>query len=453
MRKFQKQQLMEVIGSLHEIHQSSAAGLAAGSYQTVRNLLTDCQEAAIQVGKIIEQWEGEGTDAVACLEQYCETVYRVAVQAEKLSFTKAYASLEEVLTKAENAIRHMPEKKEIVFMPYKASMWDSLESVYLAAREDENCDAYVVPIPYFDKSQDDSFGEMHYEGNEYPPDIEITYYEDYDLEERRPDAIYIHNPYDEYNIVTSVPEQYYCSNLKRYTDCLVYIPYFILDEIEPDNQEAIENIKHFCLLPGVIWADKVIVQSENMRQIYINEFIKAAKAGGMQDRGIDRKILEEKFLGLGSPKFDRVNKTAKADMDLPDKWLRLIRKTDDTWKKVILYNTSVGAFLDHDEKMLLKMQSVFAAFKEQREKAVLWWRPHPLMSSTIKTMRPWLWEKYENLVRVYQEEGWGIYDDSADLDRAVVFSDAYYGDRSSVVQLYQTTGKPVMIQDAEVIQG
>ena len=145
MRKFQKQQLMEVIGSLHEIHQSSAAGLAAGSYQTVRNLLTDCQEAAIQVGKIIEQWEGEGTDAVACLEQYCETVYRVAVQAEKLSFTKAYASLEEVLTKAENAIRHMPEKKEIVFMPYKASMWDSLESVYLAAREDENCDAYVVP--------------------------------------------------------------------------------------------------------------------------------------------------------------------------------------------------------------------------------------------------------------------------------------------------------------------
>ena len=195
------------------------------------------------------------------------------------------------------------------------------------------------------------------------------------------------------------------------------------------------------------------MQSENMRQIYINEFIKAAKAGGMQDRGIDRKILEEKFLGLGSPKFDRVNKTAKADMDLPDKWLRLIRKTDDTWKKVILYNTSVGAFLDHDEKMLLKMQSVFAAFKEQREKAVLWWRPHPLMSSTIKTMRPWLWEKYENLVRVYQEEGWGIYDDSADLDRAVVFSDAYYGDRSSVVQLYQTTGKPVMIQDAEVIQG
>ena len=34
---------------------------------------------------------------------------------------------------------------------------------------------------------------------EYPADIEITYYEDYNLEERRPDAIYIHNPYDRCN--------------------------------------------------------------------------------------------------------------------------------------------------------------------------------------------------------------------------------------------------------------
>jgi hypothetical protein len=37
------------------------------------------------------------------------------------------------------------------------------------------------------------------------------------------------------------------------------------------------------------------------------------------------------------------------------------------------------------------------------------------------------------------------------MDRAVVISDGYYGDFSSVVQVYQQTGKPVMIQNAEIV--
>ena len=345
----------------------------------------------------------------------------------------------------------MKVKKEVVFLPYKASMWDSLESVYLAAREDEDCDAYVVPIPYYDKLPDDSLGELHYEGNEYPPDIEITYYEDYNLEERRPDAIYIHNPYDRWNTVTCVPERFFCSNLKKYTDCLVYIPYFILNEIEPDDQAAIDHMKHFCFLPGTIWADKVIVQSEKMRQIYINEYIKAAKEGGLSGEHLDRKKLEEKILGLGSPKLDKVHSVRRENLEIPDEWRRIIEKPDGTWKKIIFYNTSIGALLQNEEKMLDKMKSVFQTFKEQQDTVALLWRPHPLIQSTIKSMRPLLWAEYEKLVQAYREEGWGIYDDTADMDRAVVLSDAYYGDRSSVVQVYQETGKPVMIQNVEVL--
>ena len=67
-------------------------------------------------------------------------------------------------------------------------------------------------------------------------------------------------------------------------------------------------------------------------------------------------------------------------------------------------------------------------------------------------MRPQLRIEYDRIVRKYQEEGWGIYDDSADLDRAIEISDAYYGDSSSVVQLYQQTGKPVMMQNVEMVE-
>ena len=89
-----------------------------------------------------------------------------------------------------NSIAHDVEVcREVVFLPYKASMWDSLESVWKAADEDPGCDAYVIPIPYYDKNPDGSFRELHYEGGEYPKDVPVVWYEDYDFEKRRPDMM------------------------------------------------------------------------------------------------------------------------------------------------------------------------------------------------------------------------------------------------------------------------
>ena len=45
---------------------------------------------------------------------------------------------------------------------------------------------------------------------------------------------------------------------------------------------------------------------------------------------------------------------------------------------------------------------------------------------------------------------WGNYDDTPDLDRALILSDAYYGDGSSVVQLCRRIDMPVMIQNVNV---
>ncbi len=451
MRKFQKQQIEDSINSLHTLHRECQNSLRKQEYLTVREKLGICQEAAIEIGESIEQTEGEGTEAVAYLEQYCERLYQISERLEEMTAQKAYKSLEEFLIKAENEVRRLPVRKEVVFLPYKASMWDSLESVYLAAKEDEQCDAYVVPIPYYDKNADKSLGEMHYEGDEYPDNIEVTYYGDYPLEERRPDAIYIHNPYDGWNQVACVPERYYCRNLKKYTNLLVYIPYFVLDEIEPDDEKKIASMKHFCFLPGVIYADKVIVQSEKMRQIYINEYMKAAKENGLRGEYADRKRLEDKILGLGSPKLDRVQRVSKEAVSVPEEWLKLIEKPDGTWKKIILYNTSIGQLLESASQILIKMKAVFQVFKENQDEAALLWRPHPLMENTIRTMHPELWPEYEKLVAEYRQEGWGIYDDSADMNRAVALSDAYYGDHSSVVQVYQETGKPIMIQDVNYL--
>lgn len=453
MRKAQKKDILDMIQTLHEAHEEIKNHIDTNNTVSAQDLLAQCQECAVSIGNAIETMEKEDCVTIPCIQDYCDLVYQIyeALQSNTDSnANKIYKNLKKQLLRIENSVKNdIPVRKEVVFFPYKASMWDSLESVYLAAKEDPECDAYCVPIPYYDRNPDRSLGQMHYEGNEYPKNIEITDWQKYNFEERKPDVIYIHNPYDDWNLVTCVHPRYFSSNLKKYTEKLVYIPYFVLQEIEPDDQRTIDNMKHFIWTPGVINADKVIVQSEKMKQIYVNEYLKAAQENGLQGNHLDRKYLEEKFLGLGSPKIDKVLNTKKEDLEIPKEWLKIIQKPDGSWKKIIFYNTSIAALLENNEKMLEKMKDVFRIFKENKDEVALLWRPHPLIKSTVSSMRPQLWIEYEKLVKWYKEEGWGIYDDTSDMDRAVVISDGYYGDSSSVVKVYQETGKPVMIQNAK----
>lgn len=448
MRKHQKVQIEEMIHLLEQAHDEIRTQIEKGKTQEALTLLAQCQDAAIQTGSLIEQTQGESCSTIGILEHYCELIFGLYEEVEKnqsISLNKTFKNLRKTAIQIENSIKNdIKIRKTAVFLPYKASMWDSLESVWKAAGKDPDCDAFVIPIPYYDKNPDGSFREMHYEGNLYPQDVPITDYNSFDFESQHPDMIFIHNPYDEWNYVTSVHPFFYSANLKRFTDKLVYVPYFILSEVEPDDREGVEDIEHFCTLPAVIHADQVIVQSEKMRQIYIDVL---SRTMGEENR----QVWEKKILGLGSPKVDKVLNTRKANLLIPDEWMQVIQKPDGSWKKVVLYNTSVSALLAHEEKMLCKIRTVLETFKENREETALLWRPHPLIQATIESMRPQLWENYREIVKRYQEEGWGIYDDSADMDRAVVISDAYYGDgSSSMVQLYKKTGKMIMIQDVEV---
>lgn len=455
MRKAQKQEVLEMIQTLHQAHDEIKHYIDKKNYALAQDILSQCQECAISIGTAIEKFEGEGFVTVSYVETYCDVVFSAyeELNGNDVNANKIYKNLKKQLLRIENSVKNdVPVRKEVAFFPYKASMWDALESVYLAAKEDSNCDAYCVPIPYYDRNPDRSLGAMHYEGREYPKNIEVIDWQTYNFEERKPDVVYIHNPYDDWNLVTSIHPRFYSANLKKYTEKLVYIPYFVLGEIEPHEQEKIEKMKHFCFLPGVINADKVIVQSENMKQIYVNEYLKAAQANHLQGYHVDRKKLEEKFLGLGSPKFDKVQKAKKEDLEIPEEWLKIIEKPDGSWKKIFFYNTSIAALLEHNEKMLEKMKWVFNVFKENKDEVALLWRPHPLIKTTIESMRPQLWIEYDKLVKQYKEEGWGIYDDSVELERAIAISDAYYGDGSSVVQLCRKAGMPVMMQNVEILE-
>jgi len=441
MRLHKKKEILRIVDMLTEANDTIHEGIGAGEDDLITELLVNCQQNAIQIGERIEFFEGEGTTAVSLLEEYCELIYQLSLVLDDSRKARKFTKLlQGLLQRIRNSIIYdIPDsKKEIVFFPYKASMWDSLESVWRAACDDPECDVFVVPVPYYDKNADGSLGKMHYEGNEYPDYVPITSWEEYNVSVRCPDVAYIHNPYDNANKVTSVHPGFYAKELKKHVGLLVYIPYFITSGDVPG---------HLCVLPGTMYADRVIVATEREKSAYIKEFGKFEAENNCT--GLFGNP-EEKFLALGSPKTDKVLGTTRENISVPKAWQDLIIKPDGSRKPVILYNTTIQPLLHHKEVYLEKMEAVFSFFYEKRDEYTLLWRPHPLMESTVSSMLPYLHERYKRLVNDYRERAFGIYDDTADLHRAIALSDAYYGDKGSLAVLYKETGKPCMIQDVKV---
>lgn len=445
MRKAQKQRLLDLVSTLYEAHKVIEENLNNSNVEMTKILLADCQDAAVQMGNMIEQSEGAGSFTVHLLEDYCEVLFRIYedIAAYKNS-DRTGISLDQALLRVGNSMEEdIKVHLEVVFLPYKASMWDSLESVWKAAEADPDCDAYVVPIPYYDMNPDQSLGEMHYEGDQYPSYVPVVNWKDYPLEERCPDIVFIHNPYDDRNLVTRIHNRYFSKNLRKHTEILCYIPYFaVTTSISPS----------FALLPAVLYSDFIIVQSEEIRQQYLSVWARI-----VQEKETDFAIFEtiqRKILALGSPKLDFAANMEDNDSDLPETWKHLMAKSDGTRKKIVFYNTSLSSMLKKSgygndgisDLYLQKVESVLDIFKKTDD-AVLWWRPHPLMKSTFAAMRPELYQRYIQIVDTYQKEGYGIYDDSPDLHRAVRTCDLYYGDSSSVMALMQAVGKTILVQN------
>lgn len=438
MRKYQQKQILKIMKSLYgvidEIHQH----FINRDLSTVIKLLIDCQNAVVHIGEFIEKLEGDDTQTVKLLTNYHKSLYDVAVVIETTD-VKFTNQLKQELIVIEESINSelKPNKIEVAFFPYKASMWDALESIWLAAKEDPACDAYVVPIPYFDRLPGGELGRAHYEGHQFPEYVPIVNWKDYNMEQQRPDISFIHNAFDSGNAITTVHPDYYSNHLKKYTELLCYSPYFVTSN---------ETEQQLALSAGLVYSDKIFVQSDRIREAYINA-IQAYEHDQNCVGGFGK--LEEKIVASGSPKFDKIINSKSEDFILPDEWKKFIERVDGSWKKIVLYNTSIGPILKGNEKYIEKLRSVFNTFRNHDD-IVLWWRPHPLSEATYSSMRPLLLEEYTKLIHEYKLEGYGIYDDSADLHRALNLSSAFYGDATSLMPMYQCMPKPLMVQNEEL---
>lgn len=193
------------------------------------------------------------------------------------------------------------QTKKIAILCFSARYWDVLDSFYQKASDDINSEIVVIAIPYYRKLMENSIlhsseadnvieneiariesEENHsdltktldilekiYDINDYPDYVNVLSYKDFSISKFEPDMIITNYPYDSNNAEIVVSSEFYSERLLNYTDELIYVQYFKMADIEPDDECSRYNIPYYVVMPGVINADKVYVQSDCMRLEYI----------------------------------------------------------------------------------------------------------------------------------------------------------------------------------------
>lgn len=325
---------------------ASEAATDAGSSETVvegtapeefAQLAADMQQLAADLGTLMENVKGESADCtvrlVADLQLFCDSLWEectaagagavVATDGTGVgskadagrgtgggALCKSREALEKV---ADSVKKNILDRREVLFLPIGPKEWRALKPYYDRAKADENADVYVVPLPLLRKSytgeimmtDEEIAGAARADeypaalrGDEYsaasrteecPEGFAVSDYMCYDLALHSPERVYIQNPYDETNPCLTVPPYFYAKNVRNYADEVVYVPIASTAEFTDKDGPDLYNLRHYVTAPGVICADKVLVQSENIREHYVKAL--TAFAGG-ETKGLwEEKIV------------------------------------------------------------------------------------------------------------------------------------------------------------------
>lgn len=318
----------------------------------------------------------------------------------------------------------------IAFFPYKAAMWDSLESIWEAACRLPQASVTVVPVPYYAKNQEGRLGELHWEGRAFPPEVPVTDWREYDIEQERPDIAFVQNPYDAQNSITEVRREFQVIYMRPFVKNLIYVPYFVLPSATP---------KMLMLTNGTVESDFIFVQGGAVKDFYLATLPQEVQLFAPQEERLLYMKWEKKIIPLGSPKVDKVLKEMQKQEKLPPCWEEKLGG-----RKAMFLNTNVNMILRGDEGFLANLRRIFKIFAAHEEWAVIW-REHPLTMETIRSSAHELEEEYLKLRDEFAASSLGLIDETTDPYAAFRASDAYFGAGGSLSLLYAMMGKPLMI--------
>ena len=437
-----KEYLADSVEIIHEILLNKDSGL---SYEDIITYLSELQNNIVSFGTLTESIKGEDCNTVKLLEQYLEVIYKVAKYVQKFDEGISYeASAESKYAECDEGVKdtfasiseaidsEIVNRRSVLFLPVKAKHFSSMRIAYEMEAATPDTDVYVMPLPYYYKEYDGSFkDEMHIDTEEFiKANIPVTDYSRFDLSLLCPEKIYINSAYDEYNMAVSVDTRFYARNVKKYTEKLIYIPYFKLMEFDRANYPCWYNMQYYCTVPGVVMADKVYVQSENTRKMYIDK--------------LNEWVGDEKYTEIWEQKIDVYNESCE---EHSEDELR-----DAGSEKTIVWFVSAGSLAEFGDRYIEKAYRNLDVFALSKDKLKVLLISEPFLDEMIKTYSDELYKKWTGFIDEFNRSGIGEVVSQVEEKsvEALLKANAYYGDPSSICKDFILMKKPVMLQNVEV---
>ena len=246
-----------------------------------------------------------------------------------------------------------------------------------------------------------------------------------------PGTIYIQDPYDGENPCLTIPPMYYAGNLRKYTKNLIYVPSYKVKEFGAEDTTDRYNMKHYVTAPALMYADQIYVQSENMRQRYLECLVEFS---GEAYRAIwERKISVSEFV------FQ--SEAGKG-----------------TSQKTILYCIGETELANLGKRALAHVESrlqIFANNHENLQVQICFYPPRlsdwEVDLQRVKTLTEMLRTYAETnktwctLEKPQEQEDLAAY-----RERLAMNGDAYYGSPSPYVHAFTLREKPVMLASTEI---
>lgn len=273
----------------------------------------------------------------------------------------------------------------IGFLPYKRSMWNSMESVYQECLKADAA-ACILPLPYYLMPEKKVVCELDL----FPVNaLDISMIQKISF-----DYLVIHYPYDGNNKVTSMLPEYYTAELRNYGK-VIFIPYSCTPGIFTRLHSGLANI------------DYAFLRSEEECEAFIAEWA---------EHGVD---FSGRVFGYGSPKMDAMQKCSCGSATLVIN--SLAPYLSAPFKRIELYQHHISNEIGRGRRVIF--------------------RPHPLLRQTIKSMRPDTMAAYNKFISWCETRDLVEVDETEDLESALEQADYIISDPSSVLEMWQSTGR------------
>ena len=398
--------------------------LHGGTLEELTQIVADSQQLAAEYGTLVEQVKGEDRactkKVVDALQAYCDALwneYQAVNDGEEAeSLPESRNALELV---GKSIKEQIMERREILFLPTGAGEWNALKKYYDSSC-DGNTDVFVVPMPVMKKS---FMGEIPMSDDEiedsihldrYPEGIAYTDWKTYDPALHCPDVVYTENPYDGANPCLTVPPDFYAENLRKYAGKIIYVP--IAGEEDINDQY---NLKHYVAAPGVIYADEIHVQSENIKEQYIRAL--SDFAGEDTEKMWREKIIAGSLISESEQAKD-------------------IRKR-------IIYCVGANELKEHRSVFSDAVSERIDVLKNASEDLTVSVMLYPGNRDEWRTVDEELSDEiFSTVDKVVSDKDMELITlDHLSADRVALDYDAYYGSPSPLVPAFVVQGKPVML--------